>query len=124
MNWTEIKEKYPKAWDKLFEMFDEGVLENEIVFDNEPSYISDIIRFEKNVPLLFGRLLYDFFDEQGVYVEIFRAFSYTNKLQYWDWGVGNDDHFNAITGEVEEPTRTEAEGKAFEKAFKILEGEL
>lgn len=74
------------------------------------------------------RLLYDFFDSQGIYIGIVYQYCY-NSLDacdhyYFDWEImfGVDDKI--ISSDVEEPTRTEAEEKAFEKAFEILERKL
>ena len=103
MKWDKIKEKYPKAW---------GVLLKWMKY-LEP----DIYRL--------GRNLYDFFDEQGIYIKVFFDYSVIPKkfTSYWDWEIDvNYEH--RCSSDVEEPTRTEAEEKAFEKAFFILEEKL
>ena len=120
MNWAEIEKKYPKAWDKLFEMFDEGILENEILFENEPIYISDIIRYEKHIPLLFSRTLYDFFDEQGVDVEIRIEGTQDFEGGRASYGYVKKSNKKIWKQVAIEPTRTKAEEKAFERAFGIL----
>ena len=72
-----------------------------------------------------GRNLYDFFDEQGICIGIIYQYYYntldTCDHYYFDWEImfGVDDKI--ISSDVEESTRTEAEEKAFEKAFEILE---
>jgi hypothetical protein len=63
----------------------------------------------------FNRLLFDFFDEQGIIVEI-----------EYNWGTLK---FNPIVNSddvsvTEYETRQEAEEKAFKKAFQLLEEKL
>jgi len=121
MNWDLIKQKYPKAWDNLFEMFNDGILESEITFENEPTYISDIIQYEKQIPLLFGRILYDFFDERGIIINV----EYTDK-DLWAGILYNKDAVCILDDVYTEgaETRTEAETAAFTKAFELLEERL
>ena len=80
MNWEEIKEKYPKA-------------------------------YNKSQPVSNGRwfrYLYDFFDENGIYIELVRV------CDFWYYLGCLKAH----------DTRTEAEEGAFIEAFKMLERKL
>ena len=123
LNWKEIKEKCPKAWDKLFEMFSDGIIENFIEFENEGFFYSDIIRFEDKAPSLMSRILYDFFDENDLVVTI----GYWSEEQmpfYWDiakWGMPASV---SLSSNADFNGRTEAETEAFNKAFEILENKL
>ena len=96
MNWNEIKEKYPKAFENLFES---GMYH----FDGHP------------------RDLYDFFDERGIYVDV-RPFYYDQL--FFITGILTFVTDVAIDWTEKADTRTEAEEKAFEKAFEILENKL
>ena len=117
MNWNLIKEKYPKAYGLLTKSYSRFHLEHGF-------YI---------------RLLYDFFDEQGIYIDISPTLDYKESI------IKNTPHKLLFNSEVytrherdgqnkpflyEETfgsfwdTRTEAEEKAFEKAFEILEERL
>ena len=100
MNWTKIKENYPKAHKLLFD-------KQRIVMDVD----SD-------------RFLYDFFDEQGIVIDI--AFTPAKESDgktefYYDFCL---DDFPAFESRNHFKTRTEAEIVAFEKAFEILEDKL
>ena len=107
MNWTLIKEKYPNSYKTALGWFGD---------------LKDIITW---------RHLYDFFDEQGIYVNI--NLSYTAGKEIWfEYEI---DTFNEKTdccsmdeSDYDEPyktkTRTLAEEQAFLKAFEILEGRL
>ena len=109
MNWNKIKEKYPKAWGLLIGFIGENHIES-----------------FQYLTILFRPFLYDFFDEQGIYINVnWRNYYDTNHNHrtFFDWEVYTED-ISGYSSEVEEPTRTEAEEKAFEKAFEILEGKL
>ena len=92
MNWNNIKEKYPKARELL------------------SKYLSGRAEycFEWNT-----RALYDFFDEQGIYISLHHL---EDEFVY---EIEDGKDLNS-SGEYES-TRTEAETRAFEKAFEILE---
>lgn len=99
MNWTQVRCKYPKAWDKC------------------RYYFLPNIQHPENI-----RDLYDFFDANEIYVEIFY---YYDVIPEWHWCIDlkNENNYK----ENREPivtNRTEAEEKAFECAFKILENKL
>jgi len=111
MNWNEIKEKYPKAVELIYECADKYAI---------GAFIDDY---------KYNRLLYDLFDEQGVYISAFYTAHWTNAEEsewrsYFDWEIYDKAFENIGSSEVEEPTRTEAEEQAFTKAFEILEEKL
>jgi hypothetical protein len=109
MNWKSIKKKYPKA----FKLLDKTV---DIFWD--------------------CRFLYDFFDEQGITVEV--VFAYTRSsynrgenLEWFEYSVYSDFIPNCCSRNEPdycEPYktkhRTEAEEQAFLKAFEILEEKI
>ncbi len=94
MDWNKIKEKHPKAWNKL-------------------------ISWQEGKFGFICRQLYDFFDEQGIIIII-------------EYGLPSaTEEYGFIPSiRAEWPplesykTRTEAEEKAFEKAFEILNNKL
>ena len=89
MNFNLIKEKYPKS----------------------EALIDKCIRTDRD--------LYDFFDEQGIYINIVRW----EEAEVWAYRIiiGIKEY---ISFEITHPTRTEAEEQAFLKAFEILEDKL
>ena len=119
MNWNNIKEKYPKSYERL----------NRYYLLSARSDINGI-----NYP--HPRELYDFFDEQGIYIDV--SFD-DGKLPMMFWvdiysTVSRHPHDDGYELRCEYTfgdgdrtknefykTRTEAEEKAFEKAFEILE---
>ena len=121
MNWNKIKKKYPKAWGKLKN-------EHSIAFsvwDNEYRLISEDCagEFSEDKCSFNIRVLYDFFDEQGVYIII--DIEFHNMKNRWDFTLlDNDDYDLTKDNCYDYKTRTEAEEQAFEKAFEILEEKL
>jgi len=95
MKWEEISEQYPKAYTKACEW---GKLEgwDSCTEDGLMTFIYDI------------RHLYDFFDSNGIYIELVRAS---------DWWY----YLGCLKAH---DTRTEAEEGAFIEAFKMLERKL
>lgn len=107
MNWQEIKEKYPKA----FELLDESV---------------DIF-WEKDREANKCRFLYDFFDEQGISIIIEWSHSENPTIDIdWYYEITNFELPAKIfeVNNVYAGTRTMAEEQAFLKAFEILENKL
>ena len=119
MNWKEIKNKYPKAYKK----FTGDEICEEIL------HTLDYL----NTGLYNIRNLYDFFDEQGIYVfvELDRTTypKYSPVIYYTSKPERVEDYYR------EEPSdewrdkflyksRKEAEERAFMRAFEILEGQL
>ena len=70
-----------------------------------------------------GRNLYDFFDSQGIIVEITKYYHNAGNTK-WNYDVSDELNYNLGNNFDEYATRTEAEEKAFEKAFEILEDKL
>ena len=111
----EIKKKYPKAWD-MFEQFMYCHLGEEHILRTNENTIKEFIKvINSKLPLeILSGWLFRFFDEQGIYIEIY---SIPNPREYmyminrnWDRDMPNLK------------TRQEAEQAAFTKAFEILEG--
>ena len=104
MNWQNIREKYPKAY--------------KILEDNSDYFAAlrlGVRGFDK-------RFLYDFFDEQGIYVNVMRwaeTEAYFG-LEVWSYRIiiGKGEF---VTSEETYDSRTLAETEAFTKAFEILE---
>ena len=96
MNWKIIKEKYPKAHKYLFD------------------HCKVAIDIDKS------RFLYDFFDEQDIYIMMILEWDFDNKKR-WDFWI---DYVEKRIDSGLYDTRTEAEEQAFLRAFKILEDKL
>jgi len=119
MNWKKIETKYPKAFDKFFIWF-KGDPEAAMT-KKEFLEVNDIIVMHGDI-----RELYDFFDEQGIYISM------------WIWYVDDDGKGTDIP--VFKPSiggmgidmlypdgykiRKEAEEVSFLKAFETLENQL
>lgn len=99
MNYEQIEQDYPKAY---------GVFKQSKYYRiNEPDGY-----------LLFDdRDLYDFFDEQEHFIQVYKS------ARKWYWHI---DDGNEVIGawEHHEKSRTEAEACAFYAAFKLLEETL
>ncbi len=110
MNWNKIKEKYPKAQ----KQFKKWVNKNVAWYDG--------FCWDEQYGDFPERELYDFFDEQGIYIAVDIYYSGGDGLRFlaYNFQVKDMD----IDFEVNESTRTLAEEKAFEKAFEILEDKL
>jgi len=124
MNWEEINKKYPKAFDLFFEWFKgdpkAGMTKKEFL------EVNDIV-------IMYGNLreLYDFFDEQEIYITITRSHGFdadickgcecypyievNRELAILARDRHKGNHFKS---------RTEAEEAAFTKAFFLLEDKL
>ena len=98
MDWNKIEERHPKAYDKL------------------NIWICDKFNSEGEKDYFLERWLFDFFDEQDIYIEL------TWGGKCWRYDIINPIYCNNLGYSKEKyKTRTEAEEKAFEKAFEILE---
>ena len=101
MKWIEIKEKYPKAF-KLLE--------------SQKNFVKVLSR--QNM-----RLLYDFFDENEIYVQV-------DPKCALDWSVWFVGYIWAIKPDINEyieeenQSRTIVEKATFMKAFELLEEKL
>ena len=115
MNWKQINEKYPKAFELWFEQSGCHLLINEFLEDEDAI---------EDWPLWIDRELYDFFDKQGVYIDISVSLSAKNagakfiwpRIMYWN---KEGLRVHVCCGEYED--RKEAETYAFEQCFKELE---
>ena len=110
MNWDKIKEKYPKAFDKYI---------NWCHAEDCPS----IDCYEHT-----DRDSYDFFDEQVIYITVAfnNEFGQGESIQYWMGEIDIKLKEDEYEGDYFErsKTRIEAEEKAFEQAFSILESKV
>jgi len=99
MSWQEINKKYPKAWNIYMNWFSEQ-------------------NYGENLDFAFNRDLYDFFDEQGIYIntEVAVETLHCN----WFYNISGIK----IYSEGGYKARKEAEEMAFTKAFEILENKL
>lgn len=84
--------------------------------------ITDVKDIEiEGLVVAYVRRLYDFFDDQEIYINILRAPDEYDRI--WGW-----NHISLDYDRTDLPTllktRTEAESRAFEEAFKILEGRV
>jgi len=107
MNWTEIKEKYPKGWGKWLDtLADIYIAEGIIANDSD---------------------LFDFFDEQGIYISINKLWEHAE----FDWGFELSwedkrqlEEYDWFENGKSYKLRKEAEEQAFMKAFSLLEESL
>lgn len=107
MNWNLIKEKYPKCYSLLLIFLKGMELE-----DLQTTSVHPITKM---------RFLYDFFDEQGTYINILLF----GKVG-WTWDIRDRDFHVLAQPEFNDTkfTRVEAEAQAFLKAFELLEEKL
>ena len=116
MNWIKIKEKCPKAFDILNIWICKEFGCDKIIATPQ-NYLLKI--YPKNeIHYFFERRLFDFFDEQEIYIALDIYWS-DHKLRFlaYNFQVKETDK----DFEINELTRIEAEEKAFTEAFKILE---
>ena len=109
MKWNKIKEKYPKA-------FDIG----------QKWWVSNVDNYELDITInASDRFLYDFFDEQGMYISAEIDTTMEAKFSPVIYSLTDNEPCEEIwRDEYLWRTRTEAEEQAFEKAFEILENKL
>ena len=112
MNWTNIKTKYPKAFDKAQKWW----ADNNTALVAMPEPIHNSVKTVRD--------LFPFFDEQGIYGSVYHKLSGGFK-----YDVQDDGDFLLVGGNTPDalPTfkiRTEAEEEMFEKEFEILENKL
>ena len=110
MNFKEIFEQYPKAWEKL--KFFAGYN----IFVKEEKLLYWVEEYKEPYPI---HNLYDFFDSEGIVIEI--AFDYDNNTFYSSIEKANGV---SLFTSVDCTTRPEAEEAGFIKAFEILESKL
>ena len=111
MNWIEIKEKYPRAFNNWFEYeFNKakGYKQRHFFSDRLRSKYSEL------------RNLYDFFDDNNIMIEVYMTM--WSKTE-WESDIYFDEHqFPSIV--EKHISRTECESAAFTKAFELLESKL
>ena len=131
MNWKEINKKYPKAIDKLcdWKNVDTQKEINDYVKNFNPK--SEKTRFERFmhdhfiIPSYEGygwniRGLYDFFDEQGIYINLLL----TKGIRYIPKLINNNKIPRIWVNCGVYKTRKQAEQAAFKQAFEILENKI
>lgn len=99
MNWNKIQDDNPRTFQKLANW----EFNNEYIVEGNDNTI---------------RLLFDFFDEQGIYVVIDLYFEDENKM-CWEYCIERD-----IVSDDEYGSRQEAEMAGVTKAFEVLETKL
>lgn len=113
MDWKEIKDKYPKSWDKLCDYH-----ENEVVGLIDHPDVWDQYNLAPSCWEL--RHLYDFFDENELWIE-----TSAQAINSWSFDIFKltEANFECIYSEnnYELLNRQEAEAAAFTKAFEVLE---
>ena len=118
MNWKEIKEKYPKAFNQMNEWYGEGLLEFHHSENRYGHYFTDGVHIVEMWNDFLDRNLYDFFDENEIWIDIDHEFGAD-----WTFTIDNGGNGHDGDGTIYK-TRTEAETAAFTKAFEILEEKL
>lgn len=123
MDWEQIKEKYPKAWNNLIQFKLDGCLlfcsiynQYELGIDEDECGYQEI------------RDLYDFFDSNNIHIEILIDKTMEPKYcysihTYNDAEIEWIDKLNVKYSDLEY-TREKAEESGFNKAFEILEIDL
>ncbi len=118
MNWKEIKEKHPKAFALLIKWL-ACTVEVKIEDDELVTYlpVTPVHRITKRetMPL---RRLYDFFDEQEIYIDV--NYNRENRLRF-AYAIHLPEQGKIINSPDEVPERTEMETAAFTKSFELLE---
>ena len=107
MNWKDIKESCPKAF--------------KYAIDNSIHVMHTSIQLGQT------RNLYDFFDENEIYIligkNLLRGSEYFPDSDWW-WNVTSGEATWIQAHSSSYDTRTEAEQGAFEKAFEIMESKI
>ena len=118
MDWKQLKNDYSKAFEKLIKWLDCSV---EVEIEGE-----DLVSYTKALPthhiinkeIMTLRRLFDFFDEQGLYIYIHPSIMPTD-AKYCTYSILQDDA-NSMSSTYTE-NRKATEKTAFTKAFEILE---
>lgn len=106
-----IRTEYPKAYAEMLKFFN---------VEEKPSYGKKKLYqvADSSIMMWHDRLLYDFFDHYGLYVEIQR---YDRELvTLWEWRLGPFESYDS-EGAGGFQNRTEAEGAAFLEAARLFE---
>ncbi len=127
MNWTKIATDNPHAWKALNEWHNN---DSSVFIIDHPSVWADSSPLDKWEI----RHLYDFFDENHIFITIELEVQYTREIDedgtnpHYEpdgfWYLIHDTHQLAASGMKVYKLRTEAEVDAFTDAFKILENKL
>ena len=119
-NWKDIKEKYPKAFKSFYEWFWVGFNDPQFTSNGALKLIQTGDKWFSEAEINFSdtcelRKFYDFFDEQGIIIEIMWYHKDFRMNVWYNKEVKFAGHLNS---------RQEAEEAAFTKAFEILEKKL
>jgi len=115
MNWKEIKEKYPKAYQEWELWGDQHCIKD----------IPDINYRWPEIPCTLRRL-YDFFDDHLIFIHTCTGGGF-GIVYIWDWYIHNcinkaeDEDFESTESYK---SRAESESESFIQAFEILEKKL
>lgn len=101
MNWEEIKEKYPRSYN--------------LIYQQAREYAN--VLYESPI-----RWLYDFFDTQGIYIGV--EVWHTKLHKHFSCVITDKFSSHPIYSQTDIVSRTEAEEQAFITAFEILESKL
>jgi len=127
MNWEQINKKYPNAINKFFDWLDidseeEITAQYESLKDGHKEFYPQTrLKIFEMDNLIFwnDRQLYDFFDEQGIYIFPLRGGYHFKGLKF-GYEIQADRRYRQHGFK----SRPQAEQAAFEKAFEILENNL
>lgn len=122
MNFQEVKNKYPLAYKKFIKQFSDMKLYVEIT-DQGNLILSDDEGLNVYYYERYLRDLYDFFDEQGIHIEI-TAYYYHELFYEWTICKIKDKALKVEYYKNKFNTRQQAEEKAFIKSFEILNEKL
>lgn len=115
MNWKEIKDECPKAWECL------RIWHNDNCgFIDHPD-VWEMGMLDEDWEL---RHLYDFFDDNNVNIQISVKCALDNSCWYLAYIWCNNDGCDLDKHLRDKATRREAEQAAFERAFELLEEKL
>jgi hypothetical protein len=115
MDWKKVKKKYPKSFEKLRDFGD-------------PSSPLEIFLIELNKrckQVSYYRFLYDFFDENGLLIDIEIMWFGSNRYYFiFEINGIHNQNIGFYDKEIARQKRKEIEEIAFLKAFELLEKEL
>lgn len=135
LDYKSIKEKCPKSSQKLEEFmneslkaFQQSMLEDFGSYPYEekdfeiPEITTEIVEESIQNMLSSGALrsLYEFFDNNGVYVAIIPP----HKAEDWKWNIHKEGNPGVLSNEATYNNRSRAEVFGFSKAFEELESKL
>ena len=116
MNWEEIKNKSPKA----FKGMADWVMKTQLYHTNPFIHF-----FNQKEQSNAYRILYDFFDEQEIFIDTYYTLScFRGRIGFNKHIVDSQEWLRDSVWTDKRETRTEAEQEAFTKAFEILEERL